>query len=235
MTIALCLLQSSLQSCYANHSLQVRAASLPPHEGNHQRLLGMLSRGAEHPVRKDTVKPGLTSFYSSHPSPLTACIALLTVKRSPEVPSNPLQMQSRTKSRAKTSYENQIPSFTAASITERHVFSMPVTRKTFLLPSFSSTCINKIPGWPRSFYVIHFSVNRTKINVTDGSHVTLLAYSKLNGLWEHRSGQMSTLQHACMCSKLLGLHRRKRTSGRWAVHGECSCWCRAAYFSQQLS
>lgn len=32
--------------------------------------------------------------------------------------------------------------------------------------------------------------------MTDGSHVTLLVFSKLNGLWEHR-GQMSTLQHAC--------------------------------------
>lgn len=83
----------------------------------------------------------------------------------------------------------------APSISERYIFSMPVTRKTLLLPAFSTTCINKIPGWLRSFCVTHFSANPTKINVTDGSHLTLLAYSKLNGPQQHRSGQMSTLQY----------------------------------------
>ena len=123
MTIALCLLQSSLQSCYADHLLQVCAASLPPHQGNHQRFLEMSSRGTENPACKDTVKPRLASFYSSHPSPLTACIALLTLKKSPEVPSNPLQKQSTTKSRAKTGHENQIPSFTVQQALVRDKFS----------------------------------------------------------------------------------------------------------------
>lgn len=111
VTIPLCLLQNSLQSSL--HLLQVCVASLLLHEGNYQRLSEMLSPGTENPVCKDTVKPRLTSLYSSHPAPLNAGIALLMLKQSSEVPSNPLQKQSRTKSRAKTVYENQILSFSA--------------------------------------------------------------------------------------------------------------------------
>lgn len=124
MTIAQCLLQSSLQSCYANHLLQACAASLLLHKGNHQHLLESLSHGTENPGCEDAVKPRLISFGCSHPSPLTACIALLMLKKSSGVPSNPLRKQSRMKSRAKTSYENQIPSFTGQQASLRPTFSV---------------------------------------------------------------------------------------------------------------
>lgn len=200
MTIALCLLQSSLQSCYANHSLQVRAASLLPHT----------TRGEPPAFIRDVVTWPRKPRAQGHGKAWADLLLLLPPvpfdrmhcsSHSEEVTWGPQQSLANAKQNEEQGQDQlwKSDSFLhcAANITERYVFSVPVTRKTLLLPSFSSTCINRVSGWPRSFYVIHFSVNRTKINVNDGSHITLLAYSKLSGHWEHRSGQMSTLQHAC--------------------------------------
>ena len=62
----------------------------------------------------------------------------------------------------------------AASISDS-VHFLPASKKENSCAPLSQQHLDQQETWPSSFCVTHFSVNSTKIKVTDGSHVALLA------------------------------------------------------------